>query len=195
MQGNNPTGAFEESSWEVHAHKFTLKVRFVNPRETLAVSGNELNDEPDPTKEPRPTTTVEAVDSVISSLWGQDMASVSRGRLSDTGRPSGHSDNVLPLIRLVLSPSPDQRPGTRDRGQDQGPRTKLLVARFDRRTGAVLPPVPQPGKDEPDLASMSLAVAMMGTEWVHACRWHRTVRPEWSGRAGNPVRRRRAVIK
>ena len=40
------------------------------------------------------------------------------------------------------------------------------------RAGAA-PLVPQPGKDEPDLASMSLAVAMIPTEWIHACRWDR----------------------
>ena len=148
-------------------------------------------DEPDPTKQPSPTTAVEAIDTVISSLWGQDRAGDSREQLSDTGRPSGHSHDVLPPIRLVLSPSPDQGPGTKN----EEPRTKLLLTGFDRRTGAVLPPVPEPGKDEPDLAAMSLAVAMMGTEWLHACRWNRTVRPEWSGRVGNPVRRRRVVIK
>ncbi len=154
---------------------------------------NPSTDEPDPTKEPRPTTAVEAIDTVISSLWGQDRASDSREQLSETDRTSGRSDEALLPIRMVIPPSPDQGPGTRDRGQDQGPRTKLLLAHFDRRTGAVLPPVPEPGKDEPDLASTSLAVAMMGTEWVHACRWHRTVRPGRPGMSVIPVRRRRVV--
>ena len=56
-------------------------------------------------------------------------------------------------------------------------------------------PAHETGKDEPDLALTSLVVATMATEWVHACRWHRTVRPGWPGKVGNPVRRRRVVIK
>ena len=146
-------------------------------------------DEPDPTKEPSPTTAVEAIDTVISSLWREDRASDSRQQLPDASGPAGRSDDALLPIRLVIPPSLDQGPRTRD----QGPGTKLLLARSDRRTDAVLPPVPEPGKDEPDLASMSLAVAMMGTEWVHACRWHRTVRPRRPGMSVIPVRRRRVV--
>ena len=55
--------------------------------------------------------------------------------------------------------------------------------------------VPEPGKDEPDHAPMSLAVAAMVTEWVRAHRCHRAVRSGWPGRLVNPVRPRRVVIE
>ncbi|MFI5454651.1 MAG: FG-GAP-like repeat-containing protein [Isosphaerales bacterium] len=138
--------------------------------------------EPDRTEEPSPTTAVDAIDMVISSLWGEDRASDSREQLSHSDRPSGRSHDVVPPIRLVVSPSPDHGPWTKD----QGP-----IASFDRRTGVILPPGREPGKDEPDLALTSLVVATMATEWVHAWRWHRTVRPGWPSRVGSPVRRRR----
>jgi len=133
--------------------------------------------ETDRTEEPSPTTGVEAVDMVISSLWGEDRASDCPGRLSHTGRPSNRSHDSLPRIRLVVSPSPDQGPRNKEQGT------------------SVLPRGREPGKDEPDLALTSLLVATMATEWVRACRWHRTARPGRPGRVGNPVLRRRVVIK
>ena len=149
------------------------------PPTSLKSGSNQVpsTDEPDQTKEPSSTTAVEAIDTVISSLWGQDRGRDSREQLSGTGRLSSRSDDVLPSIRLVLSRSPDQGPRTSDQGQDQGRRTNLLVAGFDLRTGAVLPPVPEPGKDEPDLTSMSLAVAILAGEWGHARRVKETTKP------------------
>jgi len=155
--------------------------------------------EPDRTENASPSLDVEAIDAIIQSLWREDRASDNRARLSDTGRPSGRSRDEVPLVRPVIAHSPDQGPRTafvlspsslvlslQSRGQ--APRTK-------DQGPSVHSPCREPGKDEPDLASMSLAVATMATEWIHACRWHRTVRPGWSGRVGNPVRRRRVVIK
>jgi len=136
--------------------------------------------EPDQTDNASPSLGVEAIDAIIQSVWGDDRASDSRERLSHTGRPSGRSHDVLPPIRLVDAPSP---------------RSALPLAGSDRWTGEVLPLGPEIGKDQPDLALTSLVVATMATEWVHACRWHRTIRPGWPGKVGNPVRRRRAMIK
>ena len=143
----------------------------------------------DRTESATPSAQLEAIDAIIQSVWGQDRPTDSRRRVSEAARPSGHWADALPLVQPVVSPSPDQGPGT----EDQGPTTKLLLSRFDHRTRAVLPPVPEPGKDQPDLASTSLVVAAMATEWFHAYRWHRAVRPGWSGRVVNLVRRRRGV--
>jgi hypothetical protein len=74
-------------------------------------------------------------------------------------------------------------------------RSALPFTGSDRWTGEALPLGPDIGKDQPDLALTSLVVATMATEWVHACRWHRAIRPEQPGKAGNSVRRRRALIK
>jgi len=127
----------------------------------------------DRTEELSPTTGVDAIDMVISSLWGEDRASDSRERLSDTGWPSGSSHDVLPPVRLVISPSPDQGPRTKGQGprtKDQGPGTK------DQGPSA-LPPVPEPGKDEPDLASISLVVAVLAAEWGRGRRVKQTAKP------------------
>ncbi len=136
--------------------------------------------EPDQTENASPSLGVEAIDAIIESVWKEDRAGDSRERLSELGRSSGPSHDVPPIIRVVVAPFP---------------RSELRLAGSDRRTGGVLPPVPEAGKDQPNLALTSLVVATMATEWVHACRWHRTVRPAWPGKVGNPVRRRRAVIK
>jgi hypothetical protein len=52
-------------------------------------------------------------------------------------------------------------------------------------------------KDRADesVALRSVVVAWMATEWVQSRPWHHMIRPGWAGRVGNPVRRRRAVIK
>jgi hypothetical protein len=139
-------------------------------------SGDEL----DQTENASPSPGVEAIDAIIESVWGKDRADDSRERLSEMGWRSGRSHDVLSAIRLAVSPSP---------------RSELPLAGSDRRTGELLPPVPETGKDQPDLALTSLVVATMATECVHACRWHRNVRPSWPGKVGHPVRRRRAVIK
>jgi len=151
---------------------------------TSLKSGSNLvptDGEPDSTEEPSPTTAVEAIDTVISSLWGEDRASDGRERLSDTGRPSGRSRDVLFLVQPVISLSPHQGPrtafvlspsslvlGLQSRGQ--APRTK-------DQGPSVLPPVPEPGRDEPDLASMSLAVAVLAAEWGHGRRVKDAAKP------------------
>jgi len=115
----------------------------------------------DQTKEPSPTSGVEAIDMAISSLCGEDRASDSRGR----------SHDVLPAIRLVVSHSPRSRLPERIMGEPKSStRFELPLAGSDRRTGEVLPPGREPGKDELDLALTSLAVATMATDWVHAFR-------------------------
>jgi hypothetical protein len=136
--------------------------------------------EPAQTENASPSLGVEAIDAIVESIWGEDRAGDSRERVSHTDRPSGRSHDVPPPIRLAVSPSP---------------RSELAVAGSDRWSGEVSPPVPETGKDQPDLALTSLVVATMATEWVHACRWHRTVRPRWPGMVGNSVRRCRVVIK
>jgi hypothetical protein len=134
----------------------------------------------DQTENASPSPGVDAIDAIIESFWKENSAGDSRERLSELGRSSNRSPDVLPIIRLAVWPSS---------------RSELSLAGSDRRTDDVLPPGAETGKDQPDLALTSLVVAAMATEWVHACRWHRTVRPGWLGKVGNPVRRRRAVIK
>ena len=146
---------------------------------TSSESGSNVvpgGDEPDRTENRSKSLDVEAIDAIIQSVWGEDRSSASREQLSDTGQPPGRSHDVLVRIPLVLPPSTDHGQWTTDNGP------------------SVLPLGPETGNDEPDLALRSLVVATMATEWLHACRWHRTVRPGRPGRAGNPVRRRRVVI-
>jgi hypothetical protein len=153
---------------------------------TSLKSGSSLvpsSDEPDRTENASPSAQVETIDAIIQSFWGEDGASDSRRRLSHRAPTSGRADDEVSPIPLVLTPS-----------RDRGPRTNFPIARSDHQTGEVIPLLPEPGKDEPDLASMSLAVAVTTTEWVHACRWHRALRAEWPGRVVNRARRRRVVI-
>jgi Concanavalin A-like lectin/glucanases superfamily/FG-GAP-like repeat len=53
------------------------------------------------------------------------------------------------------------------------------------------------GKDPAgeSVALRPVAVAWMTMEWIQCRRWHHSIRSGWAGRVGNPVRRRRAVIK
>jgi FG-GAP-like repeat len=74
----------------------------------------------------------------------------------------------------------------------------IITARTEPRPPALGPTdavILEAGKDQPDLAIKSLVVAKMATEWLRACRWDRTPRLERPGRVGNPIRRRRVVIK
>jgi FG-GAP-like repeat len=126
--------------------------------------------EPDQTENASPSIGVEAIDTIIESVWGEDRAGDSRERLSEMGRSSDRSHDVSPIIRVVDAPFLC---------------SELPLAGSDRRTGEVLPPGPEIGKDQPDLALTSLVVATLAT---------RNFPPLWNspplseGRKGGVVR-------
>ena len=120
--------------------------------------------EPDQTENALSSLGVEAIDTIIESVWGEDKAGDSRERLSHTSRPTGHSHDVLPIIRVVDVPSP---------------RSEFPLAGSDRRTGEILPLGPETRNDEPRLALTSLVVAVLAAEWGHGLRAKRQPPGRW----------------
>ncbi len=126
------------------------------------------------------STPVEVIDAVIHIMWAEDQATDSRARLSQT---SARSHDVLASARPVITYSPrslslDEFVGERK----SATRSELLLVSVDRGVREVLP-VREQGMGEPALAATSLFVATVATHWGYACRWHRTERPGWPGRA------------
>jgi hypothetical protein len=160
----------------------------------LKSGSNLVPSEREPDQSENSSPDVEAIDEITQAVWGEDRSSAGREPLSDTGRPSGSSHDSLATVRLIDSLSPWSLPLNR------------IQFSSDHRKRAGLPLCFETGNDEPDVAIKSLVVATIATEWLHACRWNRDVRPgrprvptdshaERPRTVGNPIRRRRVVLK
>ena len=133
--------------------------------------------EPDRTENASPSFGVEAIDAIIQSFWKEDRAS---GRPGATILPS--SDRQIVSRRAAPDPSRGLAPPAVASVGSNHPRAEgfsqpaLPRVGTARRIGEVLPRVIENDKPEPAPALAFLVVATMAHEWVHARRWHRTIR-------------------
>jgi hypothetical protein len=133
--------------------------------------GGEANHE----QGPSPTDRSAAVDTAIEALGAEDRADDRRGPQF----PGGLWSTDAPLARTAGAP------------------TAAVILKNPTGSARAAPArvIPAPGQDEPGLAGAAWVLAAMAVQWAQDRRWHRTIRPAWSGRLENPdpVRRCRDV--
>jgi FG-GAP-like repeat len=139
-------------------------------------------DESEQTESGSSDVDVDALDAIIQSVWVEGRAGDIRERLLRMGPPAERVHDAMPRIRVIDLPFPRSLSPDQVVGQPKSSvRSQVPFVGSDRWIGEVVLRVPEPGKDEPDLALTSLVVAMGATRWVHAHRWCRTgVMKRWA---------------
>ncbi len=145
---------------------------------------------------------VEAIDAVIHSAWGDEGASKSREGHFRWWRLTGFSIEARPPIPLFRSSSglwcSHDRTSSEARTSSKAwlsPSLERYLAGPNQLTPAVRAPGNAIDNNDPDPLLMSLACATIATEWARTCRRHRHVPGPWPAELGNPVSRRRTVIR